>query len=167
MININHKLKKDKGFVILFAVVVSSIILAITLSMINISFKELSFSISGRASNDAFYGADTGVECALFWDKEGVFGVASSTTNPFVTTCANTAIDISLPALNPNGVTSWDFVLLGLGSSLKSCAKVNVTKDTSIFPNTTVIISKGYDIGDALCASTNPNRLERVLKVEY
>src|SRR3989344_7795571 len=59
------------GFVILFAVMISSIILAIALGVSNIAFKEIKFSTSVKDTNDAFFAADTGLECALFNDKTG------------------------------------------------------------------------------------------------
>ena len=35
----------------------------------NISLKEIKFGTSARDTNDAFFAADTGAECALFNDK--------------------------------------------------------------------------------------------------
>jgi hypothetical protein len=52
-----------------------------------------------------------------------------------------------------------------LGSTNLSCAVVNVTKTFS--PDTVSITSKGYNIGDSACASTNPNRVERELLANY
>ena len=57
------------GFVILFAVTISAIILAIALGITNVAFKEVRFSTDARDTNDAFFAADTGAERALFLDK--------------------------------------------------------------------------------------------------
>src|SRR3989338_10209048 len=57
------------GFVILFAVMISSIILAIALGVANIALKEIKFSASVKDTNEAFFAADTGLECVLFNDK--------------------------------------------------------------------------------------------------
>ena len=63
------KKNKERGFVILFAVTLSSIILSIALGVANIALKEASFSTSARSTNNAFLAADTGAECALFHDR--------------------------------------------------------------------------------------------------
>jgi hypothetical protein len=70
------KLKKiednKKGFTLLFAILVSIMVLAVGASIINISLKQVILSSSGRESQFAFYAANTGLECALFWDLNGV-----------------------------------------------------------------------------------------------
>ena len=60
------------GFVMLFAVTLSAILLSIALGVTNIAFKELRFSTNARDTNDAFFAADTGIENALFKDKTNI-----------------------------------------------------------------------------------------------
>jgi len=64
-------LNNKKGFTLLFAVLVSVMVLAVGTSMINIAVKQTILSGSGRESQFAFYAANTGVECALYWDING------------------------------------------------------------------------------------------------
>lgn len=52
----------------MLSIVVSSIVLSIGLSLFNIVQKELILSGTGRDSQFAFYSADGGVECAMYWD---------------------------------------------------------------------------------------------------
>ncbi len=52
----------------MLSIVVSSIVLSIGLSLFNIVQKELILSATGRDSQFAFYSADGGIECALYWD---------------------------------------------------------------------------------------------------
>ncbi|MFA6524293.1 MAG: hypothetical protein WC264_02890 [Candidatus Paceibacterota bacterium] len=148
------KIQKNKAFVILFAVMLSSIILAITLGVSNISLKEINFSTSAKNANDAFFAADTGIECALFYDKTGPNNAFTSGLE-IPMNCAGSNI-----TLTPNNTppTFWSFDIVGLGSNGKSCAKVTVDKDT--IPNTT-IISKGYNN----CILNN--KVERELEVTY
>ncbi len=61
-------IKKNKGFVILFATVVSSIILLITTNMYNLSKKQVILSSYARESQRAFYVANSALECAFFYD---------------------------------------------------------------------------------------------------
>ncbi|MBI3075057.1 MAG: hypothetical protein HYY92_02495 [Parcubacteria group bacterium] len=62
----NSKLKS--GYALMLSIVVSSIVLSIGLSLFNIVQKELILSATGRDSQFAFYSADGGIECALYWD---------------------------------------------------------------------------------------------------
>lgn len=132
------------GFVILFAVTISSILLAITLGVLNIAMKEIKFSTSDKDTNVAFLAADTGIEYVLFHDK---------TPSEYVPV--------------PNEAFTWDVVVAS--PLLNGCAKVSITKDNTSPPNTTtLIISKGYNVGDVgTCISANPDRIERELKISY
>jgi hypothetical protein len=148
--------KKNEGFVILYAVMISSIILAITLGVVNISLKEIKFSTSARNTDNAFYAADTGIECALLNDR--------STINSFVQTGGSGIVNCLGRTIALNGAYPvWSFIASGLGSGGLSCANVTVDKSSS----TTLITSKGYDAGDALCLSSNPNRIERQLQSTF
>jgi hypothetical protein len=67
----NTSQKTKKGFTLLFAVLVSVLVLSVGTSMINIAVKQVILSGSGRESQFAFYAANTGIECALYWDING------------------------------------------------------------------------------------------------
>ena len=157
---LSTKLQRNKGFVLLFVVMLSSIILAITLGVVDISLKEIKFGTSAKDTNEAFFAADTGAECALYYDR------SASGNNAFTGTasmnCAGS--NITLNGSDP----SWNFVVSGLGSEGKGCAKVTVDK-TGLAPcNSPVcIISKGYSTGDVSCNSIDPNRVERQLELNY
>lgn len=81
--------KQNKGFVIFIAVVVTSILVLISLLVSNISLRQLTFSFAGKNSQIAFVTANSGIECALFWDL-------NNSTNPgvsaFATSSSVTAI---------------------------------------------------------------------------
>ena len=62
--------KKIKtGFVILFAVLLVSIVLTISLSIFNITLKQLLLSLTVRESQYAFYAADSLKDCLVYWQK--------------------------------------------------------------------------------------------------
>ncbi|HEY4507444.1 MAG TPA: hypothetical protein VJJ47_00970 [Candidatus Paceibacterota bacterium] len=71
------------AFVLLYAVVVASMVLAVGISIISIATKQVAISGLGRESQYAFYAANTGTECALFWDLHGyleeIAGAAAGT----------------------------------------------------------------------------------------
>lgn len=62
------KIKKEKGFVILIAIVVSSLLVSLGMFIANIAYKELTLSTSAKASQRAFFIADSVIECALRHD---------------------------------------------------------------------------------------------------
>ncbi len=153
----------SSGFTLLYAVLISSILLAIGIAIFDLTVRELRLSSIARESQYAFYAADSGVECALFWDATStsvfipgspasiscggqvvgsVGGLAYGTPQPFT---------ISLPASN-------------------RCAIVTVTKVAlNSDPNppvTTLIESKGYNVSCAT-VTTDSNAVERALRVSY
>lgn len=159
--------KKEKGFALLFTIIVVSIILSIALSLSGIAYKESTFSVSAKSSNEAYFAADTGAECALYWDDGPVgswFGVSGGgPQNPLRTYCAGNFISIS------GAGPIWTFTLLGLGANQKGCATVTVDHTN---PYSRKITSKGYNIGgDAIQAcALSPflaGRVERTIEVTY
>lgn len=133
------KIKKNSsGFVILFAITISSIILSIALGVANISFREMRFSTSVKDSNNAFFAADTGLEYVLFNDKvpRGPYPQGQTTINIFE-----------------------------LDSAKKSCTRVVITKTTTA---TTIIskgFSAG--VNSSGTCSPSGSSVERELKAMY
>jgi hypothetical protein len=58
-------IKKEKGFVILIAIVISSLLVSLGMFIANIAYKELILSTSAKDSQKAFFVADSVMECAL------------------------------------------------------------------------------------------------------
>lgn len=138
------KRERCRGFVILFAVTLSAILLSIAIGVANIALKEIKFGTNARDTNNAFFAADTGAELALMNDKLGNYP----------------------PPELPETIAFSSFFRTGLGGNGTSCVKVDVTKN-NVSPPFTVIVSKGYNIGDDFCESINPDRIEREIKVSY
>jgi hypothetical protein len=168
------KLNKQNGFVMLFSIVLASIILSVTLGLTNISLKELNFNTSAKDSNDAFFAADTGAECALYYDLIGTqsfFGIVNPIGQPGTTVstyCAGTSINLNNGSTIPDPVGPWTFYVYPLGENGKACAVVTVSKTTN--PDTTSIVSLGYNTGgdtSSDCTSSVPNRVERRIELNY
>lgn len=163
-----NKIKKNSGFALLYAVMISSIILAMTLGVMNISLKEIKFSTEAKDTNEAFFNADIGAECALYYDIKNInfFSNPESGNIPTgeesIIKCAN--LSITYPNYNQINSNSWfydDFTISGLGNSGQGCAIVKIEKTDS--PEiTTKITSKGYNN----CVS-NTNIIERELELNY
>lgn len=152
--NLNKK-KKISGFVLLYTMILSSIILAVTFGVTNIALKETNFSISARAANDAFFAADTGAECALFYDKASSDAFSGAEISM---ECGGNPSEV---VLNSSGADSWYFEVNGLGESQRACARVTLTRDQTLF--STTIVSKGY----SNCDVNLGNVVERELKISY
>jgi hypothetical protein len=159
----------------LFAVLVSSVLLSIGLSIFNLTLKEIELSSSGRESQFSFYAADTGVECALYWDFRGTNIFATSTANrtpsPASPDCVATStlqyINITPSSANGSSATTQFSLIVPntspTGTYAPYCANVIVTKTESGGIIGTQIVSRGYNT----CDTSDPNRVERALKVTY
>ncbi len=129
---------REKGFTILLAALVASLVLSLGISVFSIAQKQLILSATGRNSQYAFYAADTAAECALYWDIRRDF---ASTTNPItpITCDENEAIDVghATPGLH---VFSFEFEPNGY------CARVTVTKNNNPGPgeSRTLIRANGF-----------------------
>lgn len=144
------------GFVILFAVTLAAILLSIALGVSSIAQNEIKFGTSARETNEAFFAADAGIECALFYDK------SSEAQNAF-TGSAN--MQCAENAITPvDSGSFWSFAVPKLGNSLQSCARVTVDKTN---PPVTTIISKGFNVGNDSCNDTPVRQVERELRVSY
>ncbi len=149
-------MKTQKGFTLLMSVLVASVLLALGYAIFNIAVKQVTLSSSGRESQFAFYAADTGIECGLYWDnKHDAFATTSSITEIL---CGNATSTVTR---NYDGTTLISSFSFSLGPSVTSqCADVVVTRED---PKRTIIESYGYNT----CNSANPLRLDRAIRVTY
>lgn len=128
------------GFVLLFAVTISAILLAIALGVAQVALKEVNFSTSAKDTNDAFFSADTGIEYALYEDKVGKYPASNNTSE----------------------------TIGGLSSGGQGCVIVTIVK--TAFPATATFIAKGYNNGGGGVPGTctpPQNSVERELQVRY
>jgi hypothetical protein len=149
------------GFTLLLASLVASLLLGISAGIFSIVFKEITLSSSARESQFAFYAADTGIECALFWDLQGG-GFATSTGHPGIPGSARCAgQDLKSSTLwsevknSSSAVTSFSFEPSGT-----HCTVVEVRKNSD---DTTRIESRGYNT----CDTGSRRRVERGIRVSY
>jgi hypothetical protein len=170
-----------KGFTLFFALLASSLALSIGLAILDITLRELQLSSTVAQSEYAIYAADTGVECALYWDdKYGGSGSAFATStqsNPPASGiwCNNqdVAADGTPPSpfgIPPSGWKAWGvneaasaatttFTVSFLPSETY-CVTVTVAKVGN--PPATTIDANGFNTcqgGDL--------QLERTLQVSY
>src|SRR3989344_3251569 len=116
------QLKADnRGFTLLLAALVASITLALGASIFAIAKKEVTLSSVGRDSQYAFYAADTGAECALYWDARHQ-SFPTSTPSTVNIRCDNEAITTSVASLGNTVESTFQF------EPTDYCAGVSVRK---------------------------------------
>ena len=107
--------RNSRGFVLLFSILLASIVLSMSLGAFNIALKDLLLSATGRESQFAFYAADAGAECAVYWDVRhfgmgaGIFpNPPPNATDPAPTWDASKEADCSGKNIVPDWVTAYD-----------------------------------------------------------
>ena len=156
--------KGNGGYTLLFAVLVSALVLAVAVSILDISRKELILTSGARDSEYAFYAADTGYECGVYNDTNSgaVLGATIfSTTTPSGTTSIScgtnadgTIFNSPITLTGSGNYGPFDFTFY-IPISGKACAFVDVNKIyTAAGVSTTTISSIGYNLG---WLRTDPN----------
>jgi len=77
----------QKGFTLFFAMLVAALSLSVGLAIYDLTAREIDLSSTATQSQYALYAADTGAECALYWDTKYVYnanytGSAFGTSTP-------------------------------------------------------------------------------------
>lgn len=147
------KINTKKGFTLLVAIVVTAMLLIISFVVANIAYKQVLLANSNQESQYAFYNADSGIECAVYWDFKGA---TSAFTQPLAGSpvCNGQALGISVVS------TATTTFTLNFSAPGKGCVKVEVGKYVD---GTTIIDSKGYNN----CTGGTTRRLERGEKLSY
>ena len=178
--------KTQSGFTILVAVVTAGILLIIAMSIGGIALKEQVLASANKESQVAFYAADTGLECAMYWDQiMGKFAPTVDdasgkikTQNTVVSGVNCNGFSVSPSSIGPDvsGTVSSQYsykfevnkIDVGDGGVLKTCAVVEVDKDTNApdpaggVRTSTDIYSHGYNTCDPSLL-----RLERGVEAHY
>ncbi len=169
------KSKNQSGMTLFIAVTIMGILLFLSFAVVNITIKGTLFASLGKDSQFAFYAADAGLECALYWDSKMDSFSTTTLGSPRTISCAGQSISGTGASLygttttsrigaggdtNPTSVFSF---LLTSSNTSSSCAVVTVYKYYSGSNLRTVIKSRGYNT----CDMGNPRRLERGLEVSY
>lgn len=167
-----------RGFTIFFAMLVGSLALSVGLAIYDLTVRELDLSATATQSQYAIYAADTGAECALYWDFKCTLGPCTSngaaksafaTSTRSVTPISGVVCsgqDVSAAPWTINAVANAATTTFNLSFAPQPyCATVQVIKSTS--PSTGIMLTTVTSHGFNTCVSGAPNRLERVLQVTY
>lgn len=169
-----HTTTTQRGFTLLLASLIASLLTSLGIAMFTIAQKEVILSSLGRDSQYAFYAADSGAECALYWDFNGAFTPDTVTHDA---RCNSTVIGEYRP---PDSTAPADLVIGGKPYSAGlmttnfyfeqngHCVLVQVTKRETGQPST-IINSRGYSTacdtsGEPIATSRT---LERAVRMQY
>jgi hypothetical protein len=176
-----HFQNTKRGFTLLLAALVASIVLALGSSIFTIAKKQVTLSSLGRDSQFAFYAADTAAECALYYDVR-FSSFATSSLSPAMqpiqcdgvvvtptiqgVPTANSAVTffrIQDSTVNPakNGLFWQDEAGV---RQVGNCADVTIYKNPT--PPYTVIHADGYSTECNTISSSN-RTLQRSIELQY
>lgn len=169
----------QRGFTLLFSTLVASLILVIALAIANISLQQFLLSSSGRESQSAFFNADSGIDCAQYYDRKspGGFEFPSKNNNNVgfpsrgAITCGNNLVSeapvITRSSIDVNATTTAKY-------------KINMTSCNTANPSFEIEVNKKIDDGNSdivytlirargynSCDTSNPRRVERGLLIRY
>lgn len=167
MLKFFTKNKKQKGYAILFTVVIVSAISVITAGLSNAAYKQLILSSLAKDSQLAFYEADTAGDCALYADLVEYPKLLEATPSGIFSTPPGTPW--SCGGLNLKIVSAELSSGYSLNppqeDSLDPCFRIDVKKDTTSAPPHTIttITAKGYNI----CKISNLRTVEREIKITH
>ena len=152
---------EPRGFTLLIAVVLTSVLLSVGLALLDIALKQVTWSSTARQSQYAFYAADSAMECALFWDQQqNAFGYGAPLSS---IRCAT--VDMPVTSSISGGMQTSEFSVPCPGGV---SATVTVYKSGgSATCNAGTAKNCLYASGYNLCNATDPKRIERGLKVFY
>ncbi|OGG50405.1 hypothetical protein A3C18_00540 [Candidatus Kaiserbacteria bacterium RIFCSPHIGHO2_02_FULL_54_11b] len=174
----NFRKNTQRGFTLLLAALVSSVVLAVGAAIFSIAQKQVTLSALGRDSQFAFYAADTIAECALYWDFRFEY-FASTTPTSITPKCDAVALNFvnQVGSSYPYVMTSEQIGLFSTEVSGELCAQVSVTKCQGTFedgdcqssptaPIRTIIHADGYSTS---CASilSSTRALQRSVELRY
>ena len=153
--------KKDAGFTLFIAIIVTGTILLVSTAIVTLAAKETFLTSANRDSQFAFYAADTGAECAIYWDINNPSGYSAfSTSTGSTINCNQNAANATNPTPPSNQVGGSSVSVFNLTFLPDPyCAQVTVTK----VGTTTQIDSLGFNT----CDPTNTRRVERAVRAKY
>ena|SRR3989344_6494641 len=180
--NLKFKIPKrmyaSAGFTLLFSVLLTSMLLAVGLAILNITTKQIVLTSFGKESLYAFFAADSGIECARYWDEAVTpskfdYSVGATQSdiqcNGMDVTDAN-GVAILVGGINGNdggnpsdnfAISEFRFTLAG-NSPIATPYYVIVQVEKNIIDGATVIRSRGYN-----SSAAGARTVERGLKLEY
>lgn len=162
----HQQITNQKGFAMLFTVLIVSLILSIAIGISNLTLRQTILSSLAKDSGIAFYQADAAVECGMFQDTEGNFPLGTTAgTDPL--TDAKSSFDCGgIPMSLDTSASATDYIKYvptDLLSTNKPCFSILFDKTTAAIPGgKSAVRGAGYST-----CTQGPRQVERLLQVTY
>lgn len=150
-----------RGFTLLIAVILTSVLLAVGLALLDVAYKQAVLASTAKQSQYAFYAADSALECALYWDQQqGAFAY----TNPLSSiTCGGQAIPVTSTVSGGMRTSIFSIPCPGGTNASVTVYKTNGSVTCSVGTYKSCLYSTGY----SSCNALDNRRIERGLKVVF
>lgn len=150
-----HNNNNNQGFALLMAIVVVGVVISISLSVLDLTIKQLRLSTNSKDSEVAFSAANAGLECARYWRiaNSAKFEVGDQTFTP--TSC----FGVAAPTYTYSNPAAGSFLykdLIGItwgSSGSERCTKISmlilvsdISSNYSLTGMKTIL--PGYPYGD-------------------
>jgi hypothetical protein len=145
-----------KGFTILFAIVIVSVVVSIGISLSLLALKEFAFSNTLRESQFAYYAAETGTQCALYYLSSDPTSFTNNATQHIICNGEDQNFT-NLTSVSP-GTTRRklfhfaDYVNASEGKSYPFIYYVTIYKTGE--PRNIEITTEGYNTGGTVAVKT-------------
>lgn len=184
-----------RGFTIFFAVLVASLALSVGVVIYDLLIRSLSLSQTATQSQYAIYAADTGAECALYWDLKfasispsdtdgSAFATSSQMTPNDEANSSQAVVCNNQNIIAASGISGFSNTVsnsnAGWDDTLKTATAATTTfwisaASAASAPCAKVEVAKSgnpsqttiISHGYNTCSAANTLRLERTLQVNY
>lgn len=158
----------ESGFVLLYAVLVTMVVVTVGVLMINIVTRQIVLSSVSKNSQISYYAANAGFECSNYYKLQRVWGVINN-IDGFIPPEQNIQVECLGQSKNLNNLASpdylyeWSFLV-----DDKSCVDVEISRNSN--GDDFNILAKGYNVStlnsSGKCNISNFSRLtERIISV--
>jgi len=145
----------NRGFTLFIAVIITATLLLVSTGIVTLALKQNALTSAARESQYAFYAADTGAECAIYWDVKNSTGISAfATSTGTVITCNSQNFTVGGNLSGVSTILNMNFL------PDPYCVTVTVTRYAD---GSTDIVSRGYNT----CDTASSKRVERAVRVSY
>jgi hypothetical protein len=146
-----------QGFTIIFATLIAALALAVGAAIYDLTVRELDLSMIATQSQAAIYAADSGAECALYWDAKYTDRLGQTNETAFATSS-----DSAIYTLTPTKDNDPATVVCNSQDIIAAAGSVVTTQGWSLLPSspssnfatTTFWVSVGSTLADP-CAEVS------------
>lgn len=153
-------IRRKSGFALLIAVIFMSVMLTFGLVLGSIAYKQQVLASSAIASQYAYYAADAGLECLLYYDQQLNAFAYPAVQPPTAPGLTCNGVGSQFTSAYPTGIVSYDatrwIISERIPISSNRCVDVTIYKPNGV--GTTYFFSQGYDVSCTILANPSGAR---------